>query len=464
VRLALAVALMFFARFVASAFSYWQRDGDIAWQRWLGGRILATHALPSALGRETFTAATSRWIPQEWLLSLSVALAMRSGHFWILATLFALLGAGTIALVALRARLLGGSTLAVLPICLCTGMAMTQAFGVRAQVVGWFCLALFVLLLEYDESWSIGAIAVAVLWANAHASVMLAPVVSAIWTIGAFCDTRRFDTRVRRGLIVTLASAAATCATPLGYHLPLYAIELMRSPIRHAIAEWQPSSIHSIAFAAGIVPLALTAAILGMRGMRLHWRVLLPFGTGLLLSFTAIRNVPIAAILMAPPVAGLLGTVLPDRGRLVAMLREPLVATVVVAATLAGTLAVASRVRAELSASHDLPFRAIAVAASLPGTRRLYCQDFAWCSLALAYRNLRTFVDGRCDAFPLSVWRDYLAIDRAKPGWPAALLRYRVNTVLAARNRPLARELATSSDWTIVSNGERYVLFARERS
>lgn len=460
----MAVALMFFARFAASAFSDWQRDGDVAWQRWLGERILATHALPSALGTETFTAATSRWIPQEWLLSLSVALVMRSGDFWILSALFALLAAGTIALVALRARLLGGSALAIALVCLCTGMAMTQAFGVRAQVVGWFCLALFVLLLEHDESWSFGAIVVVALWANAHASVMLAPVVSAIWTIGAFCDSHRLDTRVRRGLIVTFGSAAATCATPLGYRLPLYAIELMRSPIRHAIAEWQPSSMHSIAFAMGIVPLVLTAAILGLRGMRLHWRALLPFAAGLLLSLAAIRNVPIAAILMAPPVAGVLGAVLTDRGRMAAMLREPFVATVVAAATLTGTLAVASRVREELAASPHLPFHAIAVAASLPGTRRLYCQDFAWCSLALAYTNLRTFVDGRCDAFPLSVWRDYLAIDLTKPGWTAALRRYRVDTVLAARGRPLARELATRSDWTIVSSGKRYVLFARERS
>ena len=51
-------------------------DGDLWWQRWLGDLILRTHHLPSALGPETFTSAGVPWVPQEWLLSIVVALAM----------------------------------------------------------------------------------------------------------------------------------------------------------------------------------------------------------------------------------------------------------------------------------------------------------------------------------------------------------------------------------------------------
>src|SRR6185437_11515598 len=56
-------------------------DGDLWWQRWLGETILATHHLPTALGPETFSAAGAPWIPQEWLLSVLVAVTMNHGMF-----------------------------------------------------------------------------------------------------------------------------------------------------------------------------------------------------------------------------------------------------------------------------------------------------------------------------------------------------------------------------------------------
>jgi len=109
-----------------------------------------------------------------------------------------------------------------------------------------------------------------------------------------------------------------------------------------------------------------------------------------------------------------------------------------------------------------LPAPAIRSAAALSGTRRLFCEDFAWCSLALAHPNLRTFVDGRCDPFPLDVWNAYLAIERTSAGWRASLARFGIDTILASRHRPLANALAAEGDWRVVWRDERYVLFARE--
>src|SRR5579859_4692235 len=48
----------------------------------------------------------------------------------------------------------------------------------------------------------------------------------------------------------------------------------------------------------------------------------------------------------------------------------------------------------------------------------------------------RTFIDGRCDPFPLSVWNDYLAVERVSPRWLHVLDRYGANAVLVKNGRP----------------------------
>ena len=463
-RIALALALLFGARFAASALDYPLKDGDVAWQAWLGERILATGALPSALGPETFSAAGAPWVPQEWLLSLLVAATQPHGTFAMLAMAIAALAAAAIALVAARSQTLGASTLAIGATSLCAGIAMMQSFGVRAQVGGWFCLALFLALLEIDSAWALAAILVAVLWANVHASVLMAPLIAAVWTLGALLDSKRIsDGDVLRGIVVTIGSALATCASPLGYHLPVYAIALVNSPIRQAIVEWRPTGLGDLAFAGGVLPLAIAALVLGLRGVRLPWRALLPFFAGFVASLAAVRYLPIAAILMAPATAVLLTPVLPDRWRIVTLLRDPFVAGTAGVATLCAAIFLGATAR-DAVAAPELPGNAIAMATTLPGTRHLYCEDFAWCSLALSQPSLRTFVDGRCDPFPPRVWNAYLDIEHTSNGWRYDLDYYGIDTVLARRDRPLAQALAQRPGWHLVWSDARYALLARHTS
>jgi len=73
------------ARFLTTAIAYPQLDGDLAWQRRLGETILRTHAIPRALGDETFTAAGAPWLPQEWAFSVLGALAGNGPGFAVFA-------------------------------------------------------------------------------------------------------------------------------------------------------------------------------------------------------------------------------------------------------------------------------------------------------------------------------------------------------------------------------------------
>ncbi len=151
------------------------RDGDRWWQRWLGEQILRTHRLPAALGPETFTSAGAPWVPQEWLLSLGIAIAMRHGAFVVLSLLVAAVPIGVLLSIVARSRDRSEPTAMAVVLLFC-GIALSGSFGVRAQVLGWGCFAAFLLFLQRRDGWYYAAVATVVVWANVHGSAALAPV------------------------------------------------------------------------------------------------------------------------------------------------------------------------------------------------------------------------------------------------------------------------------------------------
>ncbi len=458
------VIAIFGIRFLAAAWFYPMHDADLAWQTWLGTHILHDHRIPAHLGPETFTASGAAWTPQEWLFSIAVALTLPFGRFPLLALAAVFCAALAFYLVALRAHRRGASEAAIGLTAICVGFAMLQSFGVRAQIAAWPLLAGLMLLLESEGNWIWLAVPLTIVWANLHASVLLAPALAGAWTIGTFAETPRWSPRLARNAALTLALAAATFCTPLLLRLPFYALHLFNSPITRAIAEWQPSDILDAGFALGVLPLVLAAGLFGIAAPRERWRDGMLFAATLYLAVDAVRNTPIFAIVAAPMVAARLTAVLPARARVNEILCERGVTVLLWAATAVAVAAIGIRLwQVPRITGVPLPAQAVASAAGLAGVRRLYCEDFAWCSLALLRPNLRTFVDGRCDPFPPRVWHAYLAIARLRPDWSSLLDRYRVDTVLASARGPLAQALASAPSWRLSYRDARYAVFVRRR-
>ena len=92
---------------------------------------------------------------------------------------------------------------AIAAVLLFTGVALVASFGIRAQVLGWGCFAAFLLCLERRDRWAYAAVPIVVLWANVHASVILAPAYLLLRLSGQ-AATRR---------ILTVARKRATCAS-----------------------------------------------------------------------------------------------------------------------------------------------------------------------------------------------------------------------------------------------------------
>jgi hypothetical protein len=434
-------------------------DGDLLWQRWLGERILHEHTIPRALGPETFTAAGAPWTPQEWLFSTALALGADRGVACLLPLLCALAAAAALATVVLRCRARGVSpalTSAAVLICV---LATLQSFGVRAQVFGWAGLASVLWLLECDGPLAWAAVAVTLLWANLHASVFLAPALAVLFALEAAWRTRGWSPQVGRRFALASACGAATLATPLGMDLPRYAVALLMSPIRSMIGEWTATSVASPAFVLGALPLVLVLVAFGSGTSARDRLVTVAFGV---LLFTAVRNIPVFAFAVAPIACAAL-----PRGRTdtqtAPRARAP-AWTTFGAATVAAALLVVLPWRTVSAQVSPLPFgpaRTLLARAHAPP--RVFCEDFAWCSIFLLERKpARFFMDGRCDPYPPAVWREYRKVVQGDPGWETILDDDRVDAVLVHRDGALDRLLSErAARWRDVATDAHTRLYVR---
>ncbi|HET6894922.1 MAG TPA: hypothetical protein VFH72_06010 [Candidatus Baltobacteraceae bacterium] len=462
-RIALAIVAIFCARFLMGAWYYAGHDGDLAWQQWLGAYILQHHHLPHRLGHETFTAPGAAWVPQEWAFSVAVAWFTQHGRFAILATLSVLAAAISLVIVAYRAHRRGASTFGIALATACTGFAMLQAFGVRAQIFGWLFFSIVLLVLDLENDWMLLGVVAVALWANVHASALIAPVIVGAWALGTWIEDRAWTVRVERNMVFAVGSLVAVCFTPLLWHLPLYAVNLETSVIRSAIAEWQPTDLLFPGFAWGLLPLLAICCYFGIAAPRERWRDGMLFAVAALITGIAVRHIPLAAMIVAPMAAQRISSVVPSHARVNAVLQEHFSeALIYVCSALVCGIIVLDLAHVPQISGVTLPKNAIVTLANVPGTHNLYCEDFAWCSLALEQDNLRTFIDGRCDPFPTRVWSDYLAVERVSPKWDRVLKRWNVDSVLVDKNNSLAQALALRRDWHLFYRDRRYEIFLRQ--
>lgn len=438
------------------------RDGDLLWQRWLGERVLHEHAIPRVLGHETFAAAGARWTPHEWLFSTVLAWSGDHGAAWLVPLVCALAVGVALATVVVRCARRGVPALTASAAVLLCGLSTIQSFGARAQVLGWAGLATVVTLLECEGPWAWAAVPVTAIWANLHASVFLAPAVATLFAVSALLRDRAWSPAVRRSLLLAAGCGAATLATPLGIDLARYAVELSTSPIRQSISEWGATSMSSFAFAAGALPLVLLLVVFGVRAP-LRDRLLAVAFTVLL--FSAVRNVAVFAI-VAAPIAFAAAT---SRGgasnravRAPAPSARAFAWATLVAVTFCGVSLTALTWRDAPAYADALPHgTARALLAEAHGTPRVFCEDFAWCSLFLD-EPVRFFMDGRCDPYPAPLWREYREVIDGNARWAAILDRERIDAVLVRRGGALDSLLAERrGGWRRVASDRVSGLYVR---
>jgi hypothetical protein len=455
---------IFSARFLATAIAFPQVDGDLSWQRWLGDAIRASGTIPRALGSETFTAAGAPWLPQEWLFSILASLA-RGGLPWVLFSGgVALAAIAALLLSAWRAERSGASQRAVAVCTVLAGVTLLASFGVRVQCVAWLPLVAFLAFLDVDGPWCYGAIAVAALWANLHASAMLAPALAFVAALGTALDDRGWSARTQRLAIVAVGSCAALLCNPFGWHLPAYALALLSSPFKAQIKEWKVTDVDDFAFAWGAAPMFAMLLLAGVRGER-RFRDLLLLVVGAVLVLGAARNIAVFGLIALPIAANALTRALPffarrpepPPTRMDRLAAWALPATAVALAVLVTMSLLSAKDRTEDS----LAGSALAALTRIPGEHRVLCGDFAWCGRIVGERGTKVFLDGRADPYPLHVWNDFATIARLQPHWRERLEAYGVDAVVVARDAPLDQALGVTRGWHQAFADKDYRLWTR---
>ena len=439
-------------------------DGDLFWQRRLGEYVIAHHAIPNALGTDVFSAAGAPWLPQEWLFSIFAAIAFDHHALWALAVICGLLAAAALAIVAWRAVRAGASTGPVALVVFFAAICISPTFAPRAEICAWplFALALLVLDAEGPVLWSL--VPIAILWANLHASVaILVPIVWLNAAIYAW-SSRHNVAGLRTRLLLCIAVPLAMLCTPFGIRLPIYAFELLHSPIRAYISQWSPINFESVYIRFGFLPLAVLLVVALFRRV---WKTR-PFDVALavvlaLLSVFAIRNTALFALAVTVPASLAFGRLKRTRN-FFDRFHPALVAAVglLVVVPLFGWFGVAL---GSPGIQWPGPFGSVQHLAAQPGEHRLFCAEYSWCSVALGEPNIRIFLDGRADPYPASVWAAHFAITKALPGWQALMASYGVNAVIAWRGGFFESQMQTLPRWReITDTGDPCcVLFVKTR-
>ncbi|MFO0973498.1 MAG: hypothetical protein U1A27_08685 [Phycisphaerae bacterium] len=287
-------------------------DPGVFWHTVVGRTIAVEARLPTA-DPFGFRHATTRWIPQQWLAELLMALIeRRAGWFGLLLAATALL-AGSYAAAAGRLLRAGVEwPVAATWLVLAIG-ASSYHFLVRPHLLTIALLGgVYVLLLEIDAGRARRGAVVALpviiaLWSNLHGGALGGVATVAFVAFGWLLERARAALGAANGrtppvpiglaLALPIACAAATLVNPFGAELPRAWLQLMRMPaLPRIIVEHAPPSLTDPATGFGLLlAIGYFAALRrrGWRNARLAW---LAPAAWLLLAATRVRHGPLFAM------------------------------------------------------------------------------------------------------------------------------------------------------------------------
>jgi hypothetical protein len=442
---------------------------DLAYQLRAGGIMLDTHAI---LRTDVFAgpAYGRPWTNQQWLASVVLATAFRTGGWFALFALRTLLSALVLAFVFLACRVTGAATKRAAWLTLTSGILLPAGFQLRSQLLGMVCFGASAWLVARRHARPRGVwlvIPITVLWANLHGSFFLAPLLLGL----AWVEDRRARPDEAHGVILAgLVSLLATTVNPYGYGVWSYAAGLATNPvIRRTISEWQPPTVQTYTGAAFFVSVVLVAGLLIARVRRpVPWRSLLPLVAFLAIALTAIRGVYWWAMI-APIVLAAVLTQEPTASER----RDPAgrLNAAMIGLLLAAVVGVAVRwvpyTGPALPGAGRVSFAPVGITSELhrilrPGEPMFNAQQWgSW--FELEFPNNPVVVDSLVEVPPRSVWWRYYAASAAVQGWQATLDSWHVDVAVLARDQQgaLIPKMRADSGWELVYQDPDGLIFRR---
>jgi len=410
----------------------------------------------------SFTAHGHPWVVQSWLPEWTYGWAHELGGYRLVVVEQAILMAFLALLLGLLAR--AGTPLRT---ALAAGIAVGAgaAYWVpRPLMFGLICMALTVLVVERRRSrwWLIPILWV---WVSSHGSFLLAVAWLGGRGVGEAVDKKGWPRESVHYGVGMVAGLAVSMLNPLGPKLLTFPLAVQqKASVFKTIVEWHSPNFQTAAGEFTLAFLVLGLLVMLRRGV--SWSDSVPIVGMLAASLIAQRNLPLAAVVMAPALGRALS---PDRDRAPAAAdrREPGTVNMAFALLLGLAFAIfaAGIYRQAPLNLKSYPTAAIDYLESsgLRGpTHRVAEQDVVGCFFDLAFgTKARVFVDDRYDMYPLSVSEDYASLLKGNQDSLAVLDRRHVDVVLWDRTLPLVTTLKATGKWQEVFRKQDYVVMHR---
>jgi hypothetical protein len=410
----------------------------------------------------TFTAHGHSWTVQSWLPEWTYGWAYRIGGYKVVIFEQAVLIGVLALLIGILAKtdrpwrtLLAGAT------AIAIGVPFWEQ---RPLIVGLIAFALFVLIVERGWSpwWLLPVVWV---WVNSHGSFPLAVVWLAVRGAGEAIDNRAWPATTIRYGVAFLGGLVVSLANPLGYRLLAFPLTVAtKRDAFKAVIEWNSPNFQQFPTVVTLIALAIALVIIARRAPR--WTDALPAIAFVALALYAERNVPVAAVVMAP----VLGRALRPRPGERVRQGDRDVQTIFTMALAIGLVVALGLLSANIVRRKPLYLARYPVAAvdflTDEGLRspshRVATSDRVGNYLEAKFgTDARAFIDDRYDMFPSSVVRDYRSLVEARANAFDVLDRRRVDVVLWDRHDALATLLRSSTRWQSVYQDNRWEVFQR---
>jgi len=215
---------------------------------------------------------------------------------------------------------------------------------------------------------------------------------------------------------------------------------------------------------------SLVVALALLVRARVAWRDLVPVVTFVAISLVAARNLPMAAVVIAPVVGRALrrgdGADRPTRSAFLgppprARANRAVLATIVVLFILFGA-SIWDKPPLSVRLYPEKAVSFLDANGYLGPSHHVAEQDFVGNYLTLRYgRRAKVFIDDRYDMYPVQVSTDYRRLVAGRPESLGVLDHYDVDTVLWDRTLPLATILALNGRWRQVFDDDDWVVYVR---
>ena len=430
-----------------------------------GRDIVARGAIPR-IDTYSFTAAHQPWVVQSWLPDWSYGMAHRLGDYRLVVLEQALFTA-LLAWLLVRLARAGSPLRTALSGLIVIGLG-AAIWSPRPLLVGLICMALTITVVERRRNrWLL--VPIVWVWVNSHGSFPLALVWLAARAVGEWREWRAPPRETIRYVNGFLAGLVVSILNPLGTRLLAFPLTVARKQEAFEnIVEWRSPDFHRAGGIFALVFVALAIAVLART--RTGWRDLVPSVLFLALSLYAVRNLAVAAVVLAPVLgrairrpdsapAGRGPAASPSDSRF--RTNRLLLATILAAFVVFGA-SIFTTPGLDLD---EYPTEAVTFLSReglLAEPHRLAHQDFVGNYLVLRYGDrARVFIDDRYDMYPLEVTRAYEKLQKGGTEALDVLDSYRVDVVLWERTHPLIGRLEDRPGWREAFRKKDWVVMTR---